>query len=169
MNDEIRQIIQQAIWSGERTQAEVAAQLGISPYSLSRALLHQGKIPGIWARLFDLLGYQLTLRRLLPPDQEETAPTARDAPKAVKRVGVARTQLRLTHTAAQLWTAHHACEFKIERRRLKFIAHLADGYTREQAMAFTGYSLPSALRCIDGYNALGLAGLHHARKFGKRT
>ncbi|GAA5501586.1 hypothetical protein Dxin01_01322 [Deinococcus xinjiangensis] len=64
MNDHIREEVRKAIKALPMSQAEFARQLDLNPHVLSRALLHQGKTPEVWEKVFAALGYRLTIEKI---------------------------------------------------------------------------------------------------------
>ena len=59
-----------------------------------------------------------------------------------------RVEALLQHSVEELWQAYRQSNEAVERRRIQFIAFLAEGKTRKEAMDLTKYSLMSAIKCI---------------------
>ena len=78
-----------------------------------------------------------------------------------------RVEVVFQHSAEELWQAYRQSTGAVERRRIQFIAFLAEKRTREEAMSLTHYCLMTALKCIKLYNEGGLAGLVDRRAENK--
>jgi len=74
-----------------------------------------------------------------------------------------RVEALLQHSVEELWQAYRQSNEAVERRRIQFIAFLAEGKTRKEAMDLTKYSLMSAIKCIKLYNDSGLLRLKDGR------
>jgi transposase len=78
-----------------------------------------------------------------------------------------RIEVVLQHSVQDLWQAYRHSTDAVVQRRIQFIAFLAEGKSREEAMKLTRYSLHSALKCIKLYNESGLSGLRDRRAENK--
>lgn len=78
-----------------------------------------------------------------------------------------RIEVVLQHSAEDLWQAYRHSTDAVARRRIQFIAFLAEQKSREEAMKLTRYSLASALKCMKLYNESGLSGLRDRRAENK--
>ena len=69
VNDEIRQVVRDAMHSRKLNQTQLAEKLGVTPQALSRTLNERGKVPGLWRGILEELGLKLTVKA----DDKETA------------------------------------------------------------------------------------------------
>lgn len=70
MNAEIRQIVREELKAAGLSQEQAAIQAGVSPSSVHRVMSDEergGKVPEVWAALFDLLNLEVTVRRKKKP------------------------------------------------------------------------------------------------------
>ncbi len=72
-------------------------------------------------------------------------------------------RIEFQHTASVLWQHYRASTCAVERRRLQVLGLSAEGRTRADVLAVTGYSVPSYVDLVHRYNAQGLEGVQDQR------
>ena len=79
----------------------------------------------------------------------------------------AKLNLQLQHTADKFWDIYRQSTCAVERRRAQFLAFLAEGRSREEAIQLTRYSGAGAIKVIQSYQHAGLQGLRDRREQNK--